>query len=139
MKEASVTWLQRMTFDADVDGHHVMLDARGESGDDRGPGPMSLVLAAVAACTAMDVVSILRKRHSPFTGLVVRARGEQATDHPHRFTAVELVYEVHGTGVDRADVERAVALSEDKYCSVSATLKANTVVTSRIELADESS
>src|SRR3972149_5853888 len=101
---------------------HIMVDASGDNGDDRGPTPMDLLLAALAGCTAMDVVSILRKSRQPFTGLVVRVDGEQAPDHPHRYTRLALTYEVHGAGVDRRAVERAVALSEERYCSVRASL-----------------
>ena len=113
-----------------------MLDSPGADGNDRGPSPMDLVLIGLAGCTAMDVVSILHKKRQPFTDLVVRAEGEQAEDNPHRYTRVKLIYEVTGTGVDRAAVERAVELSEQKYCSVSATLKLATDVTTEIVLKD---
>jgi putative redox protein len=136
--EAEVTWLTRMTFDAQVDGHHFTMDSRGPSGDDRAPSPMRYLLASVAGCTAMDVVSVLLKMRQPLTGLVVRVRGEQAPDDPHRYTRVELVYQIRGRGVDRAAAERAVQLSDQKYCSVSATLRAEVPVTTRIELVDES-
>ena len=137
MKEVTVTWLARMSLDARMDGHHVLMDARGAEGDDRGPTPVDLLLAAVAGCTAMDVVSILRKKRQPFTGLVVRASGERAEGHPYRFTHITLTYEVHGSGVDLAAVERAVELSDEKYCSVSATLREQTRVTTRVVLVAE--
>ena len=123
-----------MTFDADLGGAHVLMSTRGETGDNRGPSPMDLVLAALGGCTAMDIVTVLRKKRQPFTGLTVRLRGERADCHPYRYTKIEMVYEVRGEGVDLAAVERAVELSDQKYCSVSATLREHTEITSRIEL-----
>jgi putative redox protein len=96
--------------------------------DGRGPGPMDMALAALAGCTALDVVSILRKARQPFTGLVVRAEGERAEDHPRRYTRVTVTFEVFGRGVDRGAVERAVALSDERYCSVSATFREPTEI-----------
>ena len=138
MKEATVTWLTRMTFDADVDGHHLIMDARGASGDDRGPTPTGLLLAALAGCTAMDVVSILRKKRQPFTGLTIKIEGEQMADHPHRFEKIVMVYQVHGEGVDLAAAERAVELSDEKYCSIAATLRGGTEIETRVEVVEPS-
>ena len=123
VKDVTVTHLSDMTFDAEMAGHHVMFGTDG-----RGPGPMDMALAALAGCTALDVVSILRKSRQPFTGLVVRAEGERAEDHPRRYTRVTVTYEVFGDGVDRGAVERAVALSDERYCSVSATFREPTEI-----------
>jgi putative redox protein len=131
-KTATVTWLTRMTFDARMGAHHVTIDVGPEEGDDRGPSPMDLALAALAACTAMDIVSILRKARQPLDGLVVHAEGHRAADRPRRYTRIVLTYEVHGEGLSRAAVERAVNLSEERYCSVSATFKEPTAIETRI-------
>lgn len=133
-KIAEVTWLADMTFDVQLGNHHLVLDTAPPSGHDRGPSPMSLALAALAGCTAMDIVSILKKGRQPLTGLNVRAEGERAEEHPHRYVRVTLVYEVYGQGVDEKAVERAIALSEEKYCSVSATFKEHTEIATRYEL-----
>jgi putative redox protein len=133
-KLATVTLVEGMTFDADLEGTHVSLSTRGETGDNRGPTPMELLLAALGGCTAMDIVSILRKKRQPITGLTVRLRGQRADQHPHRYTRIEVVYEVQGEGVDRAAVQRAVELSDQRYCSVSATLREHTEITSRVEI-----
>jgi len=127
VKDVTVTHLSGATFDAEMAGHHVMF-----GNDGRGPSPMDLALAALAGCTAIDVASILRKSHQPFTGLVVRAEGERADDHPRRYTRVTVTYEVHGSGVDRGAVERAVALSDERYCSVSATFREPTEIRTAI-------
>ena len=135
-KEVTVTWLSDMTFDAQLGRHHLMLDSAATPESARGPSPVQLVLAGAAGCTAMDVVSILRKARQPFTSVTVRAEAESAADHPRRFTHVVLVYEIRGAGVDPAVVARAVQLSEERYCSVSATLREPVTVTTRIELPD---
>jgi putative redox protein len=133
-KIASVTWLRDLTFDAEMDGHHVVLDASPGFGDDRGPTPMSMLLVALAGCTAMDAISILKKSRQPVTDFVVRAEGEQVEDHPRRFSRITLWYEVHGEGVDRGAVERAVSLSQERYCSVLAMLEKAAEIESRIEV-----
>ena len=115
-------------------GHHVMIDGGAGHGDDRGPTPMSLVAAALAGCTAMDVISILRKERQPVNGLVVRVAGEQSPDHPRRYTRLEVTYEVHGEGLDRRAIERAVALSSERYCSVQATLQDPPQIDQQIEI-----
>jgi putative redox protein len=125
-----------MTFDAKMGRHHVMLDSAATPEESRGPGPMDLALASLAACTAMDVVSILQKARQPLAGLSVRAEGERAEEHPRRYTRVTLVYEVAGPGLDPAQVERAIKLSEEKYCSVSASLREHVAIETRVEWLD---
>jgi putative redox protein len=134
MKKATVTWLRRMTFDAESDSHHFVMDARPDLGDDRGPTPTGVMLSALAACTAMDVISILVKKRQKVTGLVIRCEGEQEAEYPHRFTHIGLTYEAVGEGVDPDAVRRAVELSEEKYCSIMATLRRGTEVTTRVEV-----
>jgi putative redox protein len=136
-KKVSVTWLRDFTFVAEMGPHHLLIDNAREGREPRGPGPMDLLLTALAGCTAIDVISILEKQRQPVTDLVIHVEGERAADHPRRYTRVTVTYEVHGTGLNLAAVERAVALSEDKYCSVSATLREPTEVVSRIVLVDE--
>lgn len=131
-KQATVTWLKGMTFDAHMGDHHIVMDAGGDNGDNRGPTPVTLTLAALGGCTAMDVVSILRKKRQSFDDVVVRIEGVQAEGHPHRFTEIVMTYEVTGEGVDPKAVARSVALSEEKYCSVSATFKEHTEVATRV-------
>lgn len=127
---ATATHLRDDTIDVEMQGHHVMV------GDGRGPSAVDMALGGLAACTAIDVASILRKSRQPVTGLVVRADAERAIDHPRRITRVLLTYEVSGVGIDRRAVERAVRLSEEKYCSVSATFKLPAEIDTRILLED---
>ena len=119
-------------------GHAVVLDGAIDAGGrNLGPRPMELVLAGTAACTAFDVVWILRKARQPISDCVVEADAERAADDPKVFTRIHLKYRVAGTGLNRAQVERAVKLSKEKYCSVSAMLQKTAKIETEIILAGE--
>lgn len=100
-------------------GHRIVLD---EAAGDAGPRPAELVPLALAGCTAMDVISILRKKRQNVTGFEMRVHGDRATDHPKVFTAFTIEYVVRGVDIDPAAVTRAVELSVENYCSVHAML-----------------
>lgn len=100
-------------------GHTIVLDNRE---GDTGMRPAELVPLAVAACTAMDVISILRKKRQVVTHYEVRSSGEQQETHPNAFTRIDLVHVVEGPAVDVEAVRRAIELSATKYCSVGGTL-----------------
>ncbi len=85
-----------------------------------GAGPMDLILAGVAGCTAIDVVMILQKQRQDVTGVEVEASGIRADEHPKVYTVVTLNYTIRGKDIDPTAVERAIRLSEEKYCSASA-------------------
>jgi len=98
---------------------HVMDD---EDRPTAGPTPMELVLMALAGCTGMDVLSIMKKQRQPLTGFEVTARGERAEEHPRVYTHIEIEYLITGEGLDPEGIVRAIELSETKYCSVAAML-----------------
>jgi putative redox protein len=108
-----------VTFVAETgSGHAMVVDGAPEAGGrNLGPRPMELVLAGTAACTAFDVVWILKKARQPITDCVVEAEAERAAHDPKVFTHIHLTYRVSGQGLKRAQVERAVKLSKEKYCS----------------------
>ena len=132
MAEATVTLVDGMQFVAETpSGHSLTIDAAPDvGGRDSGPRPMELVAAGLAGCTAMDVISILRKMQQKVTGLKVHANGQQATDHPHRFTAIHIEYTLIGYGLSEANVARAIQLSETKYCPAMASLRPGAPITS---------
>jgi putative redox protein len=105
--------------------------ASGLDGPGTGVRPMELLALALGGCTAMDVQSILVKMRQPVESFRVEVRGERAEDHPRRFTALEVVYRLRGD-LDEKKVQRAVELSETRYCSVEATLRPAVPITSRI-------
>jgi putative redox protein len=96
--------------------------------------PMEAVLGAVGGCTAMDVISILRKKRQQVTGYEVEVNGERTTEHPRVYTKIEVVHRVRGKDVSPAAVEEAIRLSETKYCSVHAMLAPTVAMTSRYEI-----
>jgi putative redox protein len=114
-----------LRFDAVAgSGHTVVLDAALEhGGQDAGFRPMELLLAGLAGCTGMDVISILGKKRQDVTGYEVRVRGERAEEHPMVFTDIIVEHVVTGHHVDPAAVARAVELSETKYCGAGAMLR----------------
>lgn len=131
---ASAKWTQGMIFEGCSDsGHTVTFDGTPEHA--AGPSPMETVLAALCACTSVDVVSILQKKRESITGLTVSATGEQAPEPPRTFTRIHLTYRIHGKVAKKA-AEDAVALSKKKYCSVSLMLEKAAEIDYSIEYAD---
>jgi len=132
MQSASVKWVDGQRFMASSpSGHAIMMDSDRTS--NTGPGPMELVLMALGACTATDVVSVLKKKRQKLESLEVVCSGERATQPPTVWTKLEIVYRLRGDLEDAA-VQHAIELSEEKYCSVSATLKKTAALTWRYEL-----
>lgn len=118
-KQARVRWAgERLDFDGEL-GSGYAFQFSGEPGPERGGSPMEFLLAGVAGCTAMDVVHMLRRMRQPFTGLDVEISGVRADEHPRVYTDVTLTYVIYGAGVEPEAVERAIALSQDSYCSAS--------------------
>ncbi len=96
--------------------------------------PMEMLVLGLAGCTAMDVVDILRKKRQAVSAFEVVARGETAEEHPHKYTSLEVTYIVTGTDIDPASVERAIQLSETKYCGAMATLRQAAPVSVKYEI-----
>lgn len=119
-----LAWKQKMTFETDMDGHKLILDANEESGgDDLGPRPKKLMLAALAGCTGMDVIMILKKMKVEPESFNVIVEGDVAEDHPKKYTKMKVVYQFKGKDLPMDKLEKAVNLSEEKYCGVSAVYK----------------
>ena len=138
-KNAQVIWKGGLAFDGSSDaGFTVRLDSPQAQGGPTGSSPMELVLIGLAGCTAMDVISILEKKRQNVTGFEVRASGLRADEHPRVYTDITLEYVVRGHGVDPKAVERAIELSEGKYCSVSGMLSKTAKITTtyRVEEAE---
>jgi putative redox protein len=109
-----------MLFDADVNGHHVMMDAHAAvGGEDKGSRPKELMLAALAGCTGMDVVSILKKMRVGFTALDIEVTADVTEEHPKHYEKMHVVYRFAGDHLDMAQLTKAVQLSQDRYCGVS--------------------
>jgi putative redox protein len=109
----------------------------GPHGGAAGPGPAELFLVAAASCAAWDVVEILRKQRQDATAIECHVDGEQQADAPWTFRRVVLAFTVHGHGLDRVQVERAVTLAVEKYCSVLSTVAAAASVEHATDVVDE--
>jgi len=130
---ASAEWQQGTIFEGrSGSGHSMVYDASADHV--AGPTPMEAVLAALCACTSVDVVSILEKKHEPIAGLTVSATAEQSPAPPRVFTRIHLVYRIAGN-VTRKAAEDAVALSKNKYCSISKMLEKAAEIDYSIEYA----
>ena len=134
--KARVRLAEGMTFVAESgSGHAVVVDASPDvGGRDLGPRPMELVLMGTGACTAIDVMLILRKSRQAVTGCVVELDSERAAEDPKVFTKIHFHFVVTGRALAPAQVERAIALSRDKYCSATAMLAKTAAVTSDFEI-----
>ena len=132
VQTADIQWIGRQQFAAKgPSGHALVLDADRSS--NTGCGPMELLLLALGACTATDVVIILEKMRQNLEALEVICSGERAADPPQVWTKLELVYRLRGK-LDEDAVKRAIALSGEKYCSVAAMLEKTAKLESRYEI-----
>jgi len=122
--KARVQLVQGMTFVAESgSGHAVVVDAAPDvGGRDLGPRPMELVLMGTGACSAIDVVHILRRARQDVTGCVVELDAARAEEDPKVFTRIRMHYVVTGKGLAPNQVERAIKLSKEKYCSATSML-----------------
>lgn len=120
--KARVQWLDGRAFVGESgSGHAVVMDGAPEAGGRNiGVRPMEMMLLGLGGCTAFDIVMILERMREKVTGLDIALEGQRASEDPKVFTDVKLVYKVKGRGLKPANVERAVNLSAEKYCSASA-------------------
>jgi putative redox protein len=131
---ASAEWKEGRIFEGRSESAHtITIDTTAEHTS--GPSPMELLLIGLCSCTAVDVVSILTKKREPFTGLTVSANAEQQTEPPRVFTSIHLTYRIRGK-VSQKAAEDAVALSKNKYCSVSLMLEKAAAITYSIEIVE---
>ncbi len=128
--KAQLNWTDGFQFVARAENGPGMLLDSSDGGS--GPTPMQVVLMGVAGCTAMDVVSILKKKRANISDLQVNISGDQAQEHPKRYTDINIEFIVHGKGVKPQDMERSIELSLTKYCSATASVNANVAHTYRI-------
>jgi putative redox protein len=134
--QASVTWRHDTNFTGTADSGFTINLA---SGDGDGLRPMELLLISLAGCTSIDVVGILQKKRQQMTGYEVQVEGQRAADHPRVFTHIRVHYVISGRELDPQAIERAIELSRDKYCSVSAMLHQSAEVEYTYEIVNRES
>ncbi len=122
--KSRVTLQEGMAFEAELDGFTVTIDAdESVGGKNKGPKPKGLTLSSLAGCTAMDVISILRKMRAEPEEFSVEAEAEVTDEHPKVFSKITVTYHFKGGEITREKAEKAVGLSEERYCGVSAMLR----------------
>ena len=137
-EEIQVNWLDKMAFSTEVNGHKIIIDAVPEvGGEDRGPRPKPFMLVALGGCTAMDVISILKKMRVEVEYFNVKVEGYLTEEHPKHFHKIHVIYEFKGKDLPMDKLQKAVDLSEERYCGVSATYRKAMEMTSEIRLVNE--
>jgi putative redox protein len=124
-QEATVRWAGRMTFIGKAGTNHLVpMDTSPEfDGDDSATKPLELLLVALGGCTGMDIVPLLKKMRQDVTAVELNITAERSEEHPKVYSRIDIEYVVAGRGLEEDKVKRAVELSQEKYCSVSAMLK----------------
>ena len=128
--KAKVTLIDKLQFSAVSDSNHaIILDAGKDMSYDQGCRPKELFLMGLISCTGMDVVSLLRKMRVPFKDITISADAESSTEHPKFFTNIHIIYTFIGDNIDDSKVEKAIKLSNERYCGVTAMLEKTTRIT----------
>jgi putative redox protein len=136
--DAKVVWQDEMSFDVELDGFHLTIDADATvGGRGLGPKPKGLLLVSLVGCTGMDVVAILKKMRVAIAGLEVSAQGQLSEDHPKKFEEIVVRYAFRGDDLPHHKLRRAVQLSEERYCGVRATLVPNVRIRNEIRVNGE--
>lgn len=137
--KARVKWVEGKMFVGESgSGHAVIMDGAPESGGrNLGIRPMEMMLLGMGGCTAFDVVLILERGREAVTDCVVELDAERAETDPKVFTKIHVHYVVKGRGLSPAKVERAIALSAEKYCSASVMMGATATITHDFEVVEE--
>ncbi len=113
-----------MCFETEVNGHKLFLDAdESVGGNNKGPRPKPFLMVALAGCTGMDVVSILKKMRVEYDEFDVKVEGELSEEHPKRFIKMKLIYLFKGKDLSMEKLKKAIDLSQDRYCGVSANFR----------------
>jgi putative redox protein len=133
--ETLLSWKGNMEFETVLDGHALTIDAdESNGGQNHGMRPKKLMLTALAGCTAMDIVSILKKMKIEPEHFQVRVDGNVTDEHPKQYDAMHIVYEFKGDNLPMDKLQKAVELSQEKYCGVSATLRKAVQLTFEIKI-----
>jgi len=128
-----------MCFDVETgSGHHLLLDAAEHNGgQDKGPRPMEMLLVALATCSGMDILAILRKKRQDITAYEVRVLGERTEDHPKVFVEIAVEHIFTGHAIRPEAVQRAIELTEERYCGASAMLGKSAKLTHTFRVVEE--
>ncbi|MEI6754011.1 MAG: OsmC family protein [Paludibacter sp.] len=130
-------WKGGLAFEADINGHKVLMDATVEGGGmNSGPSPKKLQLVALSGCTGMDIVSILAKMRVNIESCSIEVQGDVAYEHPKHYTKMHVIYEFKGKNLPLDKLEKAIKMSEETYCGVGALYRKAIEVTSEIRIVE---
>ena len=124
MAKTITTWIKAHEFEAEHEGNKIQIDGSTENGH----GPKALLLSALAGCSGIDVVDVLTKMRVEFSDLIIEAEADQTEEHPKVFKDIHIVYKIKTAGTNEDKVKKAIDLSLEKYCGVSAMLRKNSKI-----------
>ena len=128
-------WQKGMSFETELNGHKIIIDAEPNvGGQDKGPSPKPLMMVALAGCTGMDVVSILKKMRVELEGFNVFLEAELTEEHPKHYKSMKVIYEFKGQNLPLEKLEKAINLSEERYCGVSESYRKAMELSSEIRI-----
>lgn len=131
-------WKENNTFSTDIDGHNIVIDlGEDQGGQNQGPRPKRLMLAAATGCTGLDVMSTLRKMRVEVKHFDIKVDAELTDEHPKKYESMKLIYEFKGDDLPEKKIERAVKLSFDNYCGVLAMYKSCIPLSYEIKINEE--
>lgn len=128
--KTTTTWKHAHAFDSQLEDNVFSIDGNRKEG----PNPKALLLSAIAACSGIDVVDILEKMRVEFKGLIIDVETEQTTEHPKVFKDIWITYKINTAAENEDKVRKAIDLSLEKYCGVSAMLRKNSPIHYKLEL-----
>lgn len=119
-----IDWKEGMAFEANVDDHKFIIDAKpAVGGNNMGPRPKPLMMVSLAGCTGMDVISILKKMRVEVNSFSIKIEGDITEEHPKQFSKMHIIYEFGGNNLPMDKLEKAINLSQERYCGVSASYR----------------
>ncbi|OYT16523.1 MAG: osmotically inducible protein C [Bacteroidetes bacterium 4572_77] len=137
-EKVTMKWTKDMSFYADVNGHKITIDATNEAGgNDRGPRPKPMILLALGGCTGIDVVSILKKMRVKLDDFNVDIEASTTNEHPKYYDHFIITYTFKGKNLPMAKLEKAVNLSQERYCGVSEMLRKSSTLDHKIIVVEE--
>lgn len=130
MTKTITTWIKDQHFSSKLDSNIIQIDGTRENGF----GPKALLLSGLAGCSGIDVVDILKKMRVEFSDFSIEVEADQTEEHPRVYKDIHVIYKVHTDAANLDKVKKAVDLSLEKYCGVSAMLKKNSDILYKIEI-----
>jgi putative redox protein len=130
MVRTTTTWIKDQQFESEHDGNRIRVDGNKKEGH----GPKALLLSALAACSGIDVVEVLQKMRVKFSDFKIQVETEQTTEHPKVFRDILVIFRMKTARENEDKVRKAIELSLDKYCGVSAMLKKNSPISYKLEI-----